>query len=98
MYCITISHLFEWLHASSRTGLNCVYTYSDYTIRRTVGEVREEGVLRRIPTQPMGYEDGKEFLLLLNDIPDSTTDTLVGWKGSIEGVKYRLGGQLQGGR
>lgn len=73
------------------------FLFLDYAIRGSAEELREEGGLPNVPVQPMGYEDAKEFMKLLSDIPNSP-EVESGWVGEIKDITYKLGGQLQNGR
>ncbi len=45
--------------------------------------------LAKIPVQPIGYDDAKMFLEKMGG-PASPES----WRGKIEGVEYRLGGEM----
>lgn len=65
------------------------YPATDYMYQNDEDEV----ILPKIPVQPIGYDDAKRFLMLLdgNDVPD-------GWAGEIPGITYKVGPGLTNGR
>ena len=70
------------------------YFLPDYVYREDVDQLRKDGLIPNIPTQPMGYEDAKNFLMLLKDTDAVPKE----WEGKISGITYKIGGQLSGGQ
>lgn len=66
----------------------------DYVYREDKDQLRKDGLIPNVPTQPMGYEDAKNFLMLL----DGTNPVPKDWEGKITGLTYRVGGKISGGR
>ena len=57
--------------------------------RLTKEEINAQGILPKIPCQPIGYRGAKEFMKFLDgkSVPES-------WKGGLLDIEYKIGGQF----
>ena len=55
--------------------------------RLTKEEINAQGILPKIPCQPIGYRDAKRFMQYLGgkSVPET-------WKGGLIGIEYKIGG------
>ena len=87
----------SWLRAAKHKGAFINYFHLKLQRSHLKGNIffnlrikpSENKGIPKIPSQPIGYDDAKKFLEKMAG-PASPTS----WRGKIQGVEYRLGGEM----